>query len=136
MWDLVRSVRDAGTTVVLTTHAMEEAECLCDRILIIDRGSVVALDTPAALISSLGVERRLAFTLPEGVATPTLARSGVIERVEQSGSRVVVYGQGDRFASFVVSVLEDAHVDFSDLRTEQPNLEDVFLALTGREMRD
>ena len=136
MWDLVRDVRDAGCTVVLTTHSMEEAERLCNRVLIIDHGKVVALDTPEALVSSLGVDRRLAFTLPEGVEAPPLEARGIVERVEQTDSRVVVYGRGDRFASTVVSALEDAHVDFLDLRTEQPNLEDVFLALTGREMRD
>jgi ABC-2 type transport system ATP-binding protein len=136
MWDLVRDVRDAGCTVVLTTHFMEEAERLCDRVLIIDDGSVVALDTPSALVSSLGVERRLVFTLPDGVAAPPLDASGVVERVEQTGTRVVVYGRGDRFASTVVAALEDADTGFLDLRTEQPNLEDVFLSLTGREMRD
>ena len=136
MWDLVREVRDAGCTVVLTTHSMEEAERLCDRVLIIDHGNVVALDTPAALVGSLGIERRLAFTLPEGTAVPSLDGTGVVERVEQNGSRVVVYGRGTRFASTVVAALEDAGIEFLDLRTEQPNLEDVFLTLTGREMRD
>ncbi len=136
MWDLVRDVRDAGCSVVLTTHFMEEAERLCDRVLIIDHGAVVALDTPETLVSSLGVERRLVFTLPEGVVAPSFDGMDVIGRVEQIDSRVVVYGRGDRFASTVVSALEDAHVGFLDLRTEQPNLEDVFLALTGREMRD
>jgi ABC-2 type transport system ATP-binding protein len=136
MWDLVRDVRDAGCTVVLTTHFMEEAERLCDRVLIIDHGGVVALDTPEALVSSLGVERRLVFTLPDGVEAPSFDGCPVVERVEQNGARVVVYGRGDRFASTVVTALEDADVGFLDLRTEQPDLEDVFLALTGREMRD
>jgi ABC-2 type transport system ATP-binding protein len=136
MWDLVRDVRDAGCTVVLTTHFMEEAERLCDRVLIIDHGKVVALDSPSALVGGLGVERRLVFTLPDGVAAPSFDRSGSVERVEQTGTRVVVYGRGARFASTVVSALEDADVGFLDLRTEQPDLEDVFLALTGREMRE
>jgi ABC-2 type transport system ATP-binding protein len=118
---------------------MEEAERLCDRVLIIDHGAVVALDTPEALVASLGIERRLVFTLPEGARAPSIATgdaAGVIDRVEQVGDRVVVYGTGQRFASTVVSALEDAQVDFLDLRTEQPDLEDVFLALTGREMRE
>ncbi len=136
MWDLVREIRDGGCTVVMTTHSMEEAERLCDRVLIVDHGTVVALDTPAALVKSLGVERRLSFTLPEGATTPSFDGVTVVERTEQTDSRVVVYGTGDRFASTVVAALEDAHADFLDLRTEQPNLEDVFLALTGREMRD
>ena len=136
MWDLVRQIREQGCTVFLTTHFMEEAERLCDRVLIMDRGQIVALDTPEAMIRSLGAENRLVFTLPENQADPLLTDLPQVRRVEQFGERVVVYGHGERFASSVVYALEDAGVDFLDLRTEQPNLEDVFLALTGREMRE
>jgi len=136
MWDLVRHVRDHGCTVFLTTHYMEEAEHLCDRLLILDHGQVVALDSPEALIRSLDAEKRLIFSLPEGQAAPDLTGQPLVQRVEQSPQRLVVYGHGERFVSSVVSALEDAGVPFLDLRTEQPNLEDVFLALTGREMRE
>jgi ABC-2 type transport system ATP-binding protein len=136
MWDLVQQVRREGCTVFLTTHFMEEAERLCDRVLILDHGSLVALDTPEALVASLGVEKRLVFTLPEEVALPSLEGLPTVTRVERNASRVVVYGQGVRFASSVVSSLEDAGVELLDLRTEQANLEDVFLKLTGREMRE
>ncbi len=136
MWDLVREIRDQGATVFLTTHFMEEAERLCDRVLILERGRKVALDTPEALVSALGVERRLVFTLPADQALPDLAALSAVTRLERSGSRVIVYGQGGRFASQVVSALEDANLDLIDLRTEQANLEDVFLRLTGRELRD
>ena len=136
MWDLVRRIRDQGCTVFLTTHFMEEAERLCDRVLIIDRGQIVALDTPEALIRSLGAENRLVFTLPENQTAPSLLDLPQVQRVEQSGERMIVYGHGERFASSVVDALEDAGVQFLDLRTEQPNLEDVFLTLTGREMRE
>ena len=136
MWDLVRQVRDNGCTVFLTTHFMEEAERLCDRVLIIDHGKIVALDTPESLIRSLGVEKRLVFTLPENQAVPPLADLPQVQRIERSGERFVVYGQGERFTSAVIDALEDAQVHFLDLRTEQPNLEDVFLALTGREIRE
>jgi ABC-2 type transport system ATP-binding protein len=136
MWDLVRDVRDRGSTVFLTTHYMEEAERLCDRLLILDHGQVVALDSPEALIRSLDAERRLVLSLPEGQAAPDLAGLPLVKRVEQSPERLVVYGHGERFVSSVVYALEDAGVAFLDLRTEQPNLEDVFLALTGREMRE
>lgn len=136
MWDLVRQVRDQGCTVFLTTHFMEEAERLCDRVLIIDHGKIVALDTPEAMIRSLGAENRLVFTLPETQTAPALEELPQVRRVEQFGERVVVYGRGERFASSVVYALEDAGIDFLDLRTEQPNLEDVFLSLTGREMRE
>ena len=136
MWDLVRRIRDQGCTVFLTTHFMEEAERLCDRVLIIDRGQIVALDTPEALIRSLGAENRLVFTLPEGQTAPALADLPQVQRVEQSGERMIVYGHGERFVSSIIDALEDAGVQFLDLRTEQPNLEDVFLTLTGREMRE
>lgn len=136
MWDLVRQIREQGCTVFLTTHFMEEAERLCDRVLIIDRGQIVALDTPEAMIRSLGAENRLVFTIPENQAAPPLTDLPQVQRIEQFGERVVVYGHGERFASSVVYALEDAGVDFLDLRTEQPNLEDVFLSLTGREMRE
>ncbi|MEJ2711410.1 MAG: ABC transporter ATP-binding protein [Anaerolineales bacterium] len=135
MWDLVRQIREDGCTVFLTTHFMEEAERLCDRVAIIDRGRIIALDTPEALIHALGTEKRLIFTLPEGQAAPEFPNLPQVRRVEQSGSRLVVYGQGERFVSSVVYALEEAHSQFLDLRTEQPNLEDVFLSLTGREMR-
>ena len=142
MWDLVRQIRDRGCTVVLTTHFMEEAERLCDRVAIVDHGRIVALDTPDALIRSLGVEKRLVFTLVETLPdqeapqTPSLANLTQVSRVERSNGSMVVYGHGDRFVSSVVSALEDGGMPFLDLRTEQPNLEDVFLALTGREMRE
>jgi ABC-2 type transport system ATP-binding protein len=142
MWNLVRQIRDRGCTVVLTTHFMEEAERLVDRVAIVDHGRIVALDTPEALIRSLGVEKRLVFTLPETLPgqqappAPSLANLAQVSRVERSNGNMVVYGHGDRFVSSVVSALEDGGVPFLDLRTEQPNLEDVFLALTGREMRE
>jgi ABC-2 type transport system ATP-binding protein len=137
-WDLVSGIRAKGKTVFLTTHYMEEAERLCDRVMIIDHGRVVALDTPDSLVRGLGAEQRIAFATEgatDGVLAAIRAVPGVA-RVEQAGERVVVYGQSDRLLSPVLEVLESEHVPFHDLRTEQPNLEDVFLALTGREMRD
>jgi len=136
MWGLVQEIRQGGATIFLTTHFMEEAERLCDRVLILDHGKVVALDTPEALVGGLGVEKRLVFTLSEEQALPSLDGLPAVSRVERSGSRVIVYGQGRRFASSVVVALEDEGVDLVDLRTEQANLEDVFLKLTGREMRE
>lgn len=136
MWELVKEIRDLGCTVFLTTHYMEEAERLCDRVMIIDRGQIVALDTPEALIRSLGAEKRLVFTLAENQIMPSLEHIALVQRVEYTGERVLVYGQGERFVSSVIYALEDADVQFLDLRTEQANLEDVFLSLTGKEMRD
>jgi len=136
MWDLVRDIRDQGKTIFLTTHYMEEAERLCDRVLIIDYGKIVALDTPEKLIQNLGAENRILFGV-KGVFDPEPLRTiPGVTRVEQIGERVIVYGRGDKLVGNVVNALEAQGVRFSDLRTEQSNLEDVFLALTGREMRE
>ncbi len=136
MWDMVRQIRDQGTTVFLTTHFMEEAERLCDRVLIMDEGKIVALDTPEALIRSLGVERRLVFTVANHWDSQSLVEMPLVDRVEQIGERVVVYGSGERFTSSVVHGLETSGADFRDLRTQDPTLEDVFLSLTGKEIRE
>jgi ABC-2 type transport system ATP-binding protein len=136
MWDLVRQIREQGHTVFLTTHFMEEAERLCDRVAIMDQGRFVALDTPEALISSLGVEKMLVLKLPHAPGELPLSDLPQVDRVERSGERVVVYGHGEHFAGAVIEALESAGLHFEDLRTQQPSLEDVFLNLTGREIRE
>jgi len=136
MWDLVRGIRERGKTVFLTTHFMEEAERLCDRVAIMDHGHIVALDTPENLVRSVGAENRVVFTVERGFE-PQLLRGLVgVSRVELNGERVVVSGRGDELIVGVVNLLTSEGIRFRDLRTEQPTLEDVFLALTGREMRD
>jgi ABC-2 type transport system ATP-binding protein len=139
IWDLVHDVRARGKTVILTTHFMEEAERLCDRIAILDHGRIVALDTPAALIRGLGEEQRVVFNLdgklPAGFEK---SLSGSVH-VEIDGDWVVIHAKNDRkvpLVSEVVGKLSEQGVAFRDLRTEQPNLEDVFLSLTGRKMRE
>ncbi|HEY76017.1 MAG TPA: ABC transporter ATP-binding protein [Thermoflexia bacterium] len=136
MWDLVRGMRERGKTVFLTTHYMEEAERLCNRVAIIDHGRIVALDTPENLIRSLGAEQRVVFTADGGWDGAVLRGVPGVTRVERIGERVVVYGRGERLVGGVVGALERMGVRFRDLHTEQPSLEDVFLALTGREMRE
>ena len=135
MWDLVRGIREQGKTVFLTTHYMEEAEELCDRVAILDGGKIIALDTPENLIRSLNAENRLVFSLDGEFDPAPVEALDSVSRVERSGERVVVHGRGHRLVSSVVIVLEDQGVRFRDLRTEQPSLEDVFLALTGRAVR-
>jgi ABC-2 type transport system ATP-binding protein len=135
MWDEVRSIRERSTTVFLTTHFMEEAERLCDRVAIIDHGKIVALDTPQELIDSLGAEHRVVFEMDAHLDEESLRAVPGVVRVERIGERVVVYGQEDGLVSGVVNALEAGSIRFENLRTEQPTLEDVFLALIGKEMR-
>jgi ABC-2 type transport system ATP-binding protein len=139
IWDLVRDVRARGKTVLLTTHFMEEAERLCDRIAILDHGKIVALDTPSALVHNLGVEERVIFSV-EGSLPPDFEKafsSGV--QIEVQGEQVTVHGKNGRtvpLVSEVVGLLSGQGVRFHDLRTEQADLEDVFLSLTGSRMRE
>ena len=135
MWDLVRDVRSRGKVVFLTTHFMEEAEVLCDRVAIVDHGKIVALDTPARLIAGLGGGHRVVFAADDDVSGLMQGLEGV-RLVEKISQRTIVGGDGDMLVVNVVTALVKAGVRFRDLRTEQPKLEDVFLALTGREMRD
>ena len=136
MWDLVRSLRDKGKTVFLSTHFMEEAERLCDRVAIMDRGKIVALDTPENLIGGLGVETRVVFTAEDTIDAKQLESLANVTRVEASSDRVIVHGRGDRLVSAVVRAIESHGWRFRDLRSEQPTLDDVFLALTGRALRE
>lgn len=136
MWDLVRGIRDAGKTILLTTHFMEEAERLCDRVAIMDRGRIVGLDSPAGLIRSLGTEVRISFTANGRFDPDCLSNVAGIVRVEREGERVAIHGRGDAVIGEAVSTLSARGFQLRDLRTEQPSLEDVFLALTGNSMRD
>ncbi len=136
MWDMVQAVRRKGKTVFLTTHFMEEAERLCDRVAIMEQGKIVALDTPANLIASLAAESRVMFTVTGPFEEAILLPVPGVTRVERTDQSLVVYGTKATLLSGVVSALETSRAPFTDLRTAQPTLEDVFLALTGREMRD
>jgi ABC-2 type transport system ATP-binding protein len=139
IWDLVRDVRSKGKTILLTTHFMEEAECLCDRVAILDHGRIVALDTPAALIRNLEAEERVVFSVDGSLPAAFEKTLAVAARVEIQGERVVVHGKDGRkvpLVSEVVGQLTELGIQFHDLRTEQPTLEDVFLSLTGREIRE
>ena len=139
IWDLVRDVRSKGKTILLTTHFMEEAERLCDRVAILDHGRIVALDTPAALIRGLGAEERVVFNLDGSLPAGFEKALSSEVRLKVQGEHVIVHGKIGRKVSLVsevVSLLTAQAVPFRDLRTEQPSLEDVFLSLTGRAMRE
>ena len=139
IWNLVRDIRGRGKTVILSTHFMEEAEKLCDRIAILDHGKIVALDTPVNLIRGLGAEERIVFSV-DGKLPVDFEKdlSGAV-RLEFQGERVVICGKNGRkvpLVSEVVNLLGSRGVQFHDLRTEQSNLEDVFLRLTGHDLRE
>ena len=141
IWELLREIRSEGRTVFLTTHLMEEAEKLCDRVAIVDHGHVVALDTPSALVSGLGAESRVILTIQNSYDPQTLKALDCVTRVEQDGQQLIVYGRAappgqPPLITEVVNLLAAQGIRFNEIRMELPTLEDVFLHLTGRAMRD
>ncbi|MFL6205548.1 MAG: ABC transporter ATP-binding protein [Acidimicrobiales bacterium] len=130
-WDVIRHVRDSGTTVVLVTHDVEEAERLCDRIVVLDRGAVVADGTPEQITGDLGGTTSVRFTDAELDVRPLRKLPGA-QRVERHGPEVEVVGTGALLAH-VGAHLVAAGRPALDLRADRPSLEDRFVALTLQE---
>jgi ABC-2 type transport system ATP-binding protein len=139
LWDLIDDFKRAGRTTVLTTHYMEEAERLCDRIAIMDRGRVIASGTPRSLIYSIGAQHVVELAGP-GVSDvdPAAWRrvEGVREvRAADAGVRIQV-AELHRAVPALLETLQRLHVELTELRTHSATLEDVFVTLTGRHLRD
>jgi ABC-2 type transport system ATP-binding protein len=128
-WALVRAIRDRGTSVVLVTHFMDEAEELCDRVAIVDKGRVVAQGTPQGLIDGHAGPRRVLFSTDRS-DLGFLSRISGVERVDRRAEQVEVTGTGPLLALTAAALVERGVVP-ADLRVVRPNLEDVFLSLTG-----
>jgi ABC-2 type transport system ATP-binding protein len=130
LWDLLSGLNESGRTVVLTTHYMDEAEALCDRVAIIDRGRILELDTPANLVR--GLDAPIRITIPPGQLTADQARAirGVDELAEDTEGVVL----RTREPAVVLTALAQQH-HLAGVQVHTGTLEDVFLALTGREYR-
>ena len=133
-WEAIQAIREQGKTVVLVTHFMDEAEYLCHRIAIIDQGRVIALDTPQGLIRNLDGQQRILFDAADDLPIQLLQSLPQVTQVERRGRSVEVRGRGEGFTAAVILALENQGVAYKNLRTRQPDLEDVFLALTGRKL--
>jgi ABC-2 type transport system ATP-binding protein len=140
LYDIVRELNGEGQTVLLTTHYMEEADQLCDRVAIIDHGRVLALDTPAALKRSVGADTIVTVSADGDL---TLLSKVLLERVPgadhaevQSGAVVLSASGSGTILPAVVAAAEEAHVVLTDLTISEPTLETVFIRLTGKELRD
>ena len=133
-WDLIREVRDRGCTIVIVTHFMEEAELLCDRVAVVDKGRIVATGSPQGLISAepAGVHVQFSTTVKD---VGFLRKVEHVDRLLRDGDRVEVEGSGPVLALVAAELVKHGIVP-DDLRVERPTLEDVFLRLTGHSMRD
>ncbi|WP_026421900.1 ABC transporter ATP-binding protein [Actinokineospora inagensis] len=131
VWELIEQIRDRGVTILLVTHFMAEAERLCDRLAVIDAGKVVAIDTPAGLVSRVDDRQRIRFRPSGPLDHAVLTALPEVDSVERAGSQLVVTGTGDLLLA-VTTVLARERVTAADLRVEQTTLDDAFVALTGR----
>jgi ABC-2 type transport system ATP-binding protein len=136
IWDLVRGIRERGKTVFLTTHLMEEAERLCDRVAIIEHGRIIDMDTPARLVSRHCPERTVALATADPLAEDRFRAIPGVEAVMCTDSRFTIRGRGDDLVTEVIHCLSENRIRVTDFRTILPNLEDVFLKLTGHSIRE
>ncbi|MEX0691907.1 MAG: ABC transporter ATP-binding protein [Gemmatimonadales bacterium] len=138
LWDIILDLRSRGRTVLLTTHYMDEAERLCDRVAIVDHGKVIALGTPRELIAGLGAEHVVEFAVEDGM--PSVADLEPLPgvravRAETSAMRLTVTRVHEAVPA-LMGLLRDRELTLSQLATHHATLEDVFLQLTGRSLRD
>ena len=138
LWELIDRFRATGRTTLLTTHYMDEAERLCDRVAIMDHGRVIALDTPRALIAAVCAEHLVEFSLEPGTADEIALRAlpGVSAVRAANGGWQLEVTELHRAVPALLAELERQRVTLSELRTHSATLEDVFVKLTGRHLRD
>ena len=134
-WHLIEHVRDRDVTIILVTHYMDEAERLCDRIALLDRGRIVAIDTPEGLAGRAGVDKRVRFVPSKSFDDRLLTSLPEVRKIEHDGEHVIVTGSGD-LANAVILTLAAAGVTAGELHLDTANLEDAFVALTGRRLHD
>ncbi len=147
IWELIRGIKERGKTVFLTTHLMEEAERLCDRVAVIDHGRIIAMGSPAELVRLHCPARTVIFSLAVSSTAAAADRATFeqvaafeqvagIEKVSFDGQTFNLRGEGEDFVSGVIHAISDTGLRIRDFRSIIPTLEDVFLELTGRSLRD
>jgi len=136
IWDLVRGIRERGKTVFLTTHLMEEAERLCDRVAIIEHGRIIDIGTPESLVNRHCPERTVILATDDPIAEARFRAIPGVDAVVCTDSRFTIRGRGDDLVTEVIHCLSENQIRVTDFRTILPNLEDVFLKLTGHSIRE
>jgi len=140
LWELIAEFKARGRTIMLTTHYMDEAEVLCDRVAIVDHGKIIALGTPLELIGSLGAEHVVEFALPVGSDPLDLAELRALEGARTAravaGGYEIQVSALHRAVPALLSYLSRRGLELSQLTTHSASLEDVFVSLTGRQLRD
>jgi ABC-2 type transport system ATP-binding protein len=136
IWDLVRGIRERGKTVFLTTHLMEEAERLCDRVAIIEHGRIIDIDRPERLVDRHCPERTVVLATDDPTAEERFRAIPGVAAVIRTDLRFTIRGRGDNLVTEIIHCLSENRIRVTDFRTILPNLEDVFLKLTGHSIRE
>ncbi len=136
IWDLVRGIRERGKTVFLTTHLMEEAERLCDRVAILEHGRIIDIGSPESLVKRHCPERTVVLVTTDATAAERFRTIVCVDTITCLDTEITLRGHGDDFVTEVIQCLSESGIRVTDFRTILPNLEDVFLKLTGRSIRD
>lgn len=139
LWDIIHTLQQSGKTIVLSTHYMEEAEALCDRIAIMDAGKVIALDTPSGLIRRLDSDSVVEFVVPDGLDVSRFQSLAGVKRVKKvdDGKGVQLLTDAlQQTLKELIDLSEHGMFKITGLRTRTATLEDVFLHLTGKRLKD
>lgn len=139
LWDIIHTLQQSGKTIVLSTHYMEEAEALCDRIAIMDAGKVIALDTPSGLIRRLDSDSVVEFVVPDGLDVSRFQSLAGVKRVKKvdNGKGVQLLTDAlQQTLKELIDLSEHGTFKINGLRTRTATLEDVFLHLTGKRLKD
>jgi ABC-2 type transport system ATP-binding protein len=139
LWDVIRGLRDRGRTIVLTTHYMDEAERLCDRVAIVDSGKIIAHGSPAELIARLGGDHIVEFALMGETGPPAeslLHLDSVLAARSEADGYLLTVAQPHRAIPALLDELDRQSQPLARLTTRHVSLEDVFVSLTGRHLRD
>jgi ABC-2 type transport system ATP-binding protein len=135
MWAVIEDSQKKGKTVVLTTHYMEEAEALCDRVAIIDKGKIIALDRPKELIRLLDADKKIEFKLEERIAPGLFLKNENVKKIEERNGEYVIYTKNpQQVLSRILAVCSEKSLELKGLRVIDATLDDVFVSLTGRKM--
>jgi ABC-2 type transport system ATP-binding protein len=136
IWDLVREMRTRGKTVLLTTHLMEEAERLCDRVAIVERGHIIDIGTPAGLVRKHCPAQTVVLETTDATAAGHFDAIPGVESIAWLESQCTIRGRGGDLVTHVIQCLAEHRIRVTNFKTELPNLEDVFLTLTGHSIRE
>jgi ABC-2 type transport system ATP-binding protein len=135
MWAVIEDSQKKGKTVVLTTHYMEEAEALCDRVAIIDKGKIIALDRPKELIRLLDADKKIEFKLEERITPGLFLKNENVKKIEERNGEYVIYTKNpQQVLSRILAVCSEKSLELKGLRVIDATLDDVFVSLTGRKM--